>query len=90
MQHDDAGDTVDWGYLKAGDQQYGDGVKQYDLLGDEVLNLPLPPPPVMPALVPSRHQSPLPAGELSSVSTGPYLRGSYIFAPHLPFFLHGP
>ena len=44
-----AGDTVDWGYLKAGDQQYGDAQKQYDLLGDEVLNLPVPPPPPMSA-----------------------------------------
>ncbi|CAL5227873.1 g10913 [Coccomyxa viridis] len=43
------GDTVDWGHLRAGDQQYGDGQKQYDLLGDEVLNLPVPPPPPMSA-----------------------------------------
>lgn len=89
MQHDAAGDTVDWGYLKAGDQQHGDGGKQYDLLGDEVLSLPLPPPPVMPALGPPRQQSSPPAGELFSVSAGLYLKVSSIFAPHLPFFLHG-
>ena len=62
------GDTVDWGYLKAGDQQYGDGQKQYDLLGDEVLTLPVPPPPPMSAaaLDGLPHQQPPPqAGELS-------------------------
>lgn len=49
---------MDWGYLKAGDQQFGDGKQQYELLGDEVLNLPLPPPPSMPAA-----EEPPPAGE---------------------------
>lgn len=55
-----AGDTVDWGYLKAGDRQIGDGKQQYELLGDEVLNLPAPPPPMMP-----RQPSPPPAGDFT-------------------------
>lgn len=40
-----AGGKIDWGYLKAGDKQFGEGGKQYDMLGDEVLAMPAPPPP---------------------------------------------
>lgn len=40
---------MEWGYLKAGDRQYGEGTEQYDLIGDDVLAaLPPPPPPVLP------------------------------------------
>jgi hypothetical protein len=41
--------NVKWGFLKAGDRQYGGGDQQYDLIGDDVLAaLPPPPPPVLP------------------------------------------
>lgn len=70
MYYGATGDTVDWGYLKAGDQQYGDGQKQYDLLGDEVLSLPVPPPPPMPAAGDGllQQQSSQQAGELVHAS----------------------
>jgi hypothetical protein len=50
-----AGGQIDWGYLKAGDKQFGGAGKQYDMLGDEVLAMPPPPPPPPPAQLNGSH-----------------------------------
>ena len=61
-----AGGQIDWGYLKAGDKQFGGGGRQYDMLGDEVLAMPAPPPPPAAAVQNGSHDArgapPEPAG----------------------------
>ncbi|KAK9817647.1 hypothetical protein WJX72_000130 [[Myrmecia] bisecta] len=60
------GGKVDWGHLAAVDKKYGDPSKRYDLLGDEVLAIPAPPPPAM--LLPEiGHGREVAPGAISSV-----------------------